>query len=711
MKYLQITSIFLLLCISVIFGGCGNNASVQDPDVTSEADGTSQTDTEPVITNETLEYGYGTTVEMVLVNGKYTTGTVYQDGEEAGELTVEYTTADDNTEYVYKVNFVYTEGTGTILLNEKQDVISKIGYDADGNEISNVTCEYTYDSNGNKTKALVYNEGQLQEEQEYALGVDGACYLKRNVQHYSEDNYAVYEYNEHGDETLYSQYSDGVLRFEYRYEHTYDGNGALVRTLQYSGEELEVTYEYSYDNEKTYKTAVESNGEKTVWTEENGALTHAVSYDANGIIVKEEQYKIHSDEKHYDEKGKAISVSYKHCTISYKDGVKASELVYVYDDDMNVIGKKEYDQNGTLCADYKTEYEFFDNGYIKKQSEYLNGRLLSEKEYEMEGNHRKLLRDTEYDENGGIIKESIYTTYREGNIVLSRVIKSTRVENGEKTITENDETGRRSAYQKYDASGTLVMDQKYEYELYEDGGTKIQKTYNFGKLSSVTEYLEESEDGVLYIITQYDEDGTPRFVSEYSPRGDGTNYTSKQTWFYGKGHYEVTEFYKVKGMVPKHSQCFDESGNLVGETEYTLKDDGTSYESKSMSISQRTYYLYGFDENGNMIRTEEKKKVKNIKEYDENGNVLKKYYYEEGESGEFYLSEYEYLIDGKQKTECYSENGELIQIRYTYTVDDKIKTEYYGADGTLSNIQYRYKVDGEWINELYDENGKLISKD
>ncbi len=639
MKYAQIALVILILCVSLVICGCTNNAGIQNPNVTSAADETSEKsemNTEPVITNETLNYGYGATVEMELVNGKYTAGTLYQDGKEAGKLTVEYATGDDNTEYVYKVNFVYAEGTGTILLNEKQDVISKIAYDADGNEISNETCKYTYDSNGNKIKALVYNEGQLQEEQEYALGTDGTCYLKRDVWYSFEDNYAVYEYNEYGDETLRSHYNNGVLSFSSRYEHTYDSNGALVRTLQYSGEELVVTYEYSYDNEKTYETAVESNGEKTVCTEENGALTHAVFYDANGTIVKEEKYKILPDEKGYDEKGKAISVSYKHCTINYKDGVKDSELIYEYDDDMRVIGKKEYDKNGTLCADYKTEYEFFDNGYIKKQSEYLNGRLLSEKEYEMKGNSLIPLRDAEYDENGGIIKEYIYAPRREDDTTTLIVIKSTRVENGEKTITESDKTGRGLAYQKYDASGTLVTDQKYEYELYENGETKIKKTYNFGKLSSTTEYLSENEDGVDHIITEYDDNENVSRILEFSPRGDGGFYRSK-------------------------FQIFDESGNLAHEYEYTLKDDGTSYKSKHMRIYQGTYSLLRYDENGNMIRTDYQKKIKYIEEYDENENVLKRYDYEEGENGELYLSKYTYTIDGKTKTEHYDEKGNLIR--------------------------------------------------
>ncbi len=145
---------------------------------------------------------------------------------------------DDGSVYVQKYN-----GNG--------DVSVMVYYDSDGNLAEETRIDYIYNENGNATREIMYRNGKLYLEAEYAVVIEDDDYsyaILSKLTRYNSDGTKLVEdfdsYTQIYSETLYN--ADGSVAHEYRIETEYDDNDNIIRYLKYDGDILaeEVTCEY-----------------------------------------------------------------------------------------------------------------------------------------------------------------------------------------------------------------------------------------------------------------------------------------------------------------------------------------------------------------------------------------------------------------------------------------------------------------------------------
>lgn len=149
-------------------------------------------------------------------------------------------------------------------------------------------------------------------------------------------------------------------------------------------------------------------------------------YDADGRIVKEYCYDGYmANIREYDSDGRIVKSSFA----SELDGPIEGYTTYEYDVDGKLLREASMDSED--CAISESQNDFDSQGRLTRQTYYYGGEILSEETYSWECENesgesqtiylqeyeyltewgsmeRKLVRETFYDEEGGIIKENLY---------------------------------------------------------------------------------------------------------------------------------------------------------------------------------------------------------------------------------------------------------------------------------------------------------------
>ena len=235
------------------------------------------------------------------------------------------------------------------VLNEHEDVIRNVVYDADGKVVSEQTCAFEYDKDGNRISQKCYYNGILSEEKTFAIGKHGEYEAK--VIYYEQDGTrTVTEYTESGKITLYEAYdANGRLYLKTLSTYAEDVHGEL-----YESESAE----YWYDEDRIYTATYNSYGDQTGRTvcdidgnliqtdvfeygyDEEGNHTWKKAYK-DGVLVEEHLSYAFYECEDYTMRFPKTSVNY------YEDGTK---LVTEYGETGEIETETLYDADGTVIS-------------------------------------------------------------------------------------------------------------------------------------------------------------------------------------------------------------------------------------------------------------------------------------------------------------------------------------------------------------------------
>ena len=285
-----------------------------------------------------------------------------------------------------------------------------------------------------------------------------------------------------------------------------------------------------------------------VQTENNGKYASVSSWERDGkvhIAIYEDGTKSEGEPHTLD----GLNV----CTVCGSEVWDFGDFVTVYNYDSYgaLIRQSEYDADGKLQYECKSEIEYDENGNLLSDRFYVNGILESESEY-------ALSRDGE-----------------------SRTVKYTvYYEDGSKTLHLYDEEGNLSETFMYEADGNLFAKTDYESKYDADGFPFIAKetTVFADGTSGVQEYNEHMD---YVFIGEYDENGTALLEDsyEYTYDEEGRKMGTKE-YSFGVLIREV-----VNGLV--------------------VEDDGWwTYQAKETVYNEDgTKTVYEYNENDELIKT------------------------------------------------------------------------------------------------------------
>lgn len=330
-------------------------------------------------------------------------------------------------------------------------------------------------------------------------------------------------------------------------------------------------------------------------------------------------------------------------------------------------------ENYYIITDGNTIIAYFvnNNNILTKMEATVhdNGNLKEVLYYIIESGRFQLFYRDEYDERGKIVKQ---TVYRIGNV-------------------NNLFTGVEYVY---DSEGNLAE------EIYID-----QDVLNMRIIYHVNENKKEfihynDKYGIYqHVLDEYDDDGN--IIKEYCILDDGTPVLILDTKFDDNGN-KTEQYY------------YNEEGNLNTRTEFVRDDNGAIVEENIYSDNGKmiSHTEYGYDANGNQIMqrtyygSDSYQYDELISEYDENGNIIKRYF---SSGGVVYLStDYRYNDDGKLIEQNVYNNG-----RFLHGLESK-----YDDDGRISKI-VKYNDSGEigfvgdykWVHVRYPDGFYVFIKE
>ena len=183
------------------------------------------------------------------------------------------------------------------------------------------------------------------------------------------------------------------------------------------------------------------------------------------------------------------------------------------------------------------------------------------------------------------------------------------------------------------------------------------------------------------------DDGTPVLILD--TKFDDNGNKTEQYYYNEEGNLNTrTEFVRDDNGAIVEENIYSDNGKMISHTEY-------GYDANGNQIMQRTYYgsdSYQYDEL--------------ISEYDENGNIIKRYF---SSGGVVYLStDYRYNDDGKLIEQNVYNNG-----RFLHGLESK-----YDDDGRISKI-VKYNESGEigfvgdykWVHVRYPDGFYVFIKE
>lgn len=579
------------------------------------------------------------------------------------------------------------------------------------------TTEYTYDTDGNKTKETLYNGVSR------SYTYDGEHHLL------SETDYGgiktEYSYDKAGNMT-------GVVKSgTERSSYTYDSRGRVTSQKDALGNMTRCTYQgpwlESITNPLGSRITFTYNamGKVTGKTDGNG---HAVltEYDLEGRIIRETDGAGNTITYTLDENGQAIAC---------KDG-NGNTTTFVYDVLGNLISGS--DEKGSSFA-----YTYDGNGNCIKETDAEGN--VTEKSYD---SRDRLISET--DGRGG--------TFTYAYDALGNVIKETDAKGGSMSYTydyatgkkasDTDESGASIVYE-YSAEGQLLVQQypdstreTYEYDVF---GREIKRTEvndliirsTYDKAGNLTEIDKEG------VITSFAYDAAGQLTEICNPNGgtekfdydNAGNIVCKTDPLGYEIHYEydgadrLVKYEDAAGAVTVYQ--YDGNGNVVSETDgngNTAKTECNAFNRPSVfidSLGNRTSYTYGRNEELEAVT--DASGGNTVYEYNTQGLPVKV----TNASGGSYQISYDAngnytsieAPDGGRTTYSYNrlnqvvkeEDAEGLIVEYIYDVNGNVMKQW---DNNGGKSEYTYDAAGRVLTETdalgrvtaytYDKYGNLV---
>jgi len=532
-------------------------------------------------------------------------------------------------------------------------------------------------------------------------------------------------------ETLYIRYtSDGEI--SYKEETTYNERYQELSTICTDGEgNLIEKSEYEYDENgirKSYSVH-DANGNCTEWE----------TYDENGSLAEYGSFRDWDGDGIYDEYYEGVG--YKNENGWYS---RQEKLRITYDEEGNVMGSVRYahDEKGRVISEI--EYDANDVAVSAWQREY--------------NDHDDIVFEIQYDANGEIVYGTRYEyEYYENGTIKRRVAIDAKGPTTEWIDYDEEERPFRSGgWYDWDEDGICEEYSEYAYFETEDGWRTreviLTEEYNTdGELDCVWKY-EYTETGILTYRVCEDPDGAVISWREYDAEGNPLKSGSWYDWdedgiceIYGEDMYRQTEdgWYE---SVPLVWIFYDANGKVQYLREYVYNEEDVMIAELVRDANGFVFDKRGYDENGNLLwsytwsdwdddgiyneyveysyRVTEDGELESMpllyREYDANGELILTYEYvynEEGIATEMFATDANGFVFDRMK---YDQNGNPIwEATWFDWNDDGIYENYLeyiyrvAEDGWWENLPIlskEYTDDGELVyicEYSYDENGKL----
>ena len=250
--------------------------------------------------------------------------------------------------------------------------------------------------------------------------------------------------NAEGRKLWAKEYQDGRLISDWEYKYEYFDNGQIKKESSFQGGQEDGESTIFFENGKTR--------EEGTWKEGEYLITNRWNKNGNQIIT--------------DGQGSIVGKN--------KEGL--------------VVWQKEY-IGGRLEFDQKNEHEYYDNGQVKSETGYFegkkhglyknwfeNGQLKKQGKYQNDNSYGRF---AEWFENGQLKEQG---EYRDGQYFMTNRWSS----NGGQLVKDGNGSwvGRNTAglevWKKLYADGLLSKEWNYEYEYYGNGELMSSKRYNNG---------------------------------------------------------------------------------------------------------------------------------------------------------------------------------------------------------------------------------------
>ena len=237
-----------------------------------------------------------------------------------------------------------------------------------------------------------------------------------------------------------------------------------------------------------------------------GDGTYSVfSYDEQGVLC---------EDAYYDADGALLS-RYRYVYEYYDDGNVKSEKDYIYDP--ACYGEEELLVSESVflyCEDpengevYQSECTMYSEDGSKTWTQYSeNWEILQVVEYDTEGNELSVSRyEYQRDENGDCTYMAVY---------IDEVLDF------EEFYTNTEfETGLITKQLYYNTDGSVLMSSEYEYE-FDDAGNLLRHTAYTDGLLDWEDIYETDGDGCTYLAKEIDYDENGEILSEICYDADG----------------------------------------------------------------------------------------------------------------------------------------------------------------------------------------------
>lgn len=650
---------------------------------------------------------------------------------------------NDGTLSAYRGKNAKNELTYETLCNEKGNFLSSTVYDEAGRVNTKLSAEYYANGvikaykitpvrdQGMESVTDFDDKGRIKQHygKEYRYDNDGKL---KEIYHQGDS----YKFDKSGYLLSYSGRANGQLGTSISIKYTYYNNGKIsscVTQNTKNGSKATVNYLYAEDGSATVRH-----------TNVYGITNNIIYTDAKGRVIKSEVYNNVSRTSYqtveYDVYGNVIKVC------DYRNDKLQEEYVYEYNEHGDLVKM----ESSTGTGKEYTEYEYFENGYVKS--------VTSRDRWGVSGK-------TVYYTDGGYTR----TTYSMGK--ESNEITYDKYGNKIKTVYFGNDYNEITEYEFYpDGTEKKVMlyhnTVLYSGVEYAEGGVQAIKRYNRGEdgVLTLTEYKYENgqisrEDvykndvykgyvtftyfaenpHIVKTRTEYDANGKKVYYlenaesftpgkEEFYEKGELVSYVYI-TYINFEGRLEIDTKEELKdGKTKKVDYDYNLNGKITG---CTFFENGEKVSSSNYIYDENGYprRITEYDTNGNVIE---------IRENDTNGNLEEMYRYEYHSNGTLkimskwkeYFNNPEVMVE---KT-VYNESGDIVleewydrysavtkKCSYVYFENGKLEYIETESKGTVSRKYFRYGEDGkllktetsvggtvtEYTDFIYYENGIL----
>ena len=417
--------------------------------------------------------------------------------------------------------------------------------------------------------------------------------------------------------------------------------------------------------------------------DESGNMIGEKSFDAEGNPVQSLQYE-------YDERGNQVRI------IGFNAAGNMTDIrEQIFDGNGNVTSSAVYDSSGklieTLLSEFTadgyslssaiydgdgnylggTEYEYYENGEIRKISSFERGRVLTHTEeyYPERGKYKSFIdymdgkpyKGMQYDENGNATEID-----NSAQFVPSDATPDTPF------IPDPPETPKERIDEEYDDQGRLIR-----RDVTDSSGHREATVYIYDKKG----------DYIQYLI--YDDKNQVIDAKDYNANGKLCSHSQYQYDAWGN-ETEALHLDEAGNPLSRTARVFRENGNMLEEREYRGMDE----------LLIRTAYEY--HPNGDL-----KKYVR----YNADGLLLEEAEYSE-DGGFISHTRYRYREDGrKESVEILNADGVVIQSLYYDEAGHPIGAleQTFYPNGNVHTVREAMGA-GRTLLSTFDESGKVTEE-